>query len=335
MTSSNLQKSLQCSPQQPRQPQRSQQQPQRSPQQPQRNLQQLSPRADRFGSRPDAVSDERRNSEDRNSARRRSALATPFSGVSVLSATPIELNEATAINIFAHNNTSVLVVQQMHGGTDRGGDPRPLAKPFTPLQNPRQAPTPAVMLIPPSPAHDTLPPAVAQLPSRIVSVRSALSGKRHSENIIAPYARSLVDRRRAGHGNTKASSFWRPRAFWKDVEGAGGHETDDADVYVQNTLGLPQRKLILGPGSLSRRIGSLRRRKELLAAGQAIENAETRVGILARLRGQGPPIRPFASLAEAIEKLRNRRYEQRREKQRDRLRRHIGPVIPAENVHHF
>jgi hypothetical protein len=116
-------------------------------------------------------------------------------------------------------------------------------------------------------------------------------------------------------------------------------DAEEPDYFVRNTLGLPQVRLMAGPGSLSRRIGSLRRRKQLQQAEQdaaakaELDGAERRVGILARLKHTR--VTPFASLAEAIEKLRARRAETQIDKQRDRLRRQIGPpVLAPDDSHH-
>ena len=58
-----------------------------------------------------------------SSSRHRSTLVTPFSIASMQSSTPgtMEINEATAISIFPHNNNSILVVQQT--GTGANGKP--------------------------------------------------------------------------------------------------------------------------------------------------------------------------------------------------------------------
>lgn len=134
--------------------------------------------------------DEHNLSVDRNmgewsAIRPRSTLVTPFSLRSAHSSTPgtLEVNEATAISIYPHTNKSILVIQQMAGGSDTSpreqsaiiagnanialpgsitpivhhqSPPREILT--SPLQNPRDAPQPPeqppdLRVIAPTPAN--------------------------------------------------------------------------------------------------------------------------------------------------------------------------------------
>ena len=187
---------------------------------------------------------EKQTNEDLLGGLRPSSMLTrtPFSAMSMQSSTPgpFEVNEATAINIYPHNNNSLLVVQQT---SRRGSEPARLTTritdnvriavnpteamphlsftrqvPSSPLHTPRKiAKTPAVMLIPPTPFSRTSmsddadfyrgrssksdPPAATGPMSR---ARRALSARRYSETIITPLTRSLsLHRRESLSGTTR------------------------------------------------------------------------------------------------------------------------------------
>ena len=311
---------------------------------------------------------------------------TPFSAISMSSTPgPYEVNEATAISIYPHNNKSLLVVQQrarrdstapevsasltenvritLKDQATNSAEAQTNCLDHSPLKNPRPAPkTPAVMLIPPTPASRT--PSVEQSQSSrgrrdaasaskpLSMVRRALSARRYSESLVASFARSFSRRENTGFrqrdlskgGEPKLSPFWRPRGFWADVSDSDS-EPNDEGSYVRNTLGLSQKKLIPGPISLVRRLGSIKRYRILKAGASCDPSArqgfgprfgnfseahyrdvERRVGAVHRLRHHAP-LRPFTGFYEALERFREKRTEERLERQRERLKRNIGPVI--------
>ena len=179
--------------------------------------------------------DEHNLSVDRNMGewsafRPRSTLVTPFSLRSARSSTPgtLEVNEATAISIYPHTNKSILVIQQMAGGSDSSpreksaiiagnanialpgsitpiihhqSPPREILN--SPLQNPRDAPQPPdLRVIAPTPANGRASSEVTSpipcTPARtnrfsapISSIKRAISARRHSENFVSPFARSF------------------------------------------------------------------------------------------------------------------------------------------------
>lgn len=224
--------------------------------------------------------DEHNISVDRNmgewsAIRPRSTLVTPFSLRSARSSTPgtLEVNEATAISIYPHTNKSILVIQQMAGGSD--SSPReqsaiiarnanialpgsitpiihhqsPTRKVLnSPLQNPRDAPQPPdLRIIAPTPANarpsSEATPPMPSTPVRtnrfsapFISIKRGISARRLSESFASPFTRtfslrgtaSTLRRRRTIGGDVEPGSklhpFWRPRAFWDDVDDSDSDE---------------------------------------------------------------------------------------------------------------
>ena len=179
--------------------------------------------------------DEHNLSVDRNMGewsafRPRSTLVTPFSLRSAHSSTPgtLEVNEATAISIYPHTNKSILVIQQMAGGSNSSpreqsaiiagnanialpgsitpivhhqSPPREILN--SPLQNPRDAPEPPdLRVIAPTPANgrpsSEATPPMSSIPARtnrfsapITSIKRAISARRLSEGFVSPFARTF------------------------------------------------------------------------------------------------------------------------------------------------
>ncbi len=223
--------------------------------------------------------DEHNLSVDRNMGewsafRPRSTLVTPFSLRSARSSTPgtLEVNEATAISIYPHTNKSILVIQQMAGGSDSSpreqsaiiagnanialpasitpiihhhSPPREILN--SPLQNPRDAPQPPdLRVIAPTPANGrpsseattpvpSTPARTNRFSAPITSIKRAISARRLSENFVSPFARTFslrgtasTRRRRTLTDDevpaSKLHPFWRPRAFWDDVDDSDSDE---------------------------------------------------------------------------------------------------------------
>ena len=165
--------------------------------------------------------------------RPRSTLVTPFSLRSAHSSTPgtLEVNEATAISIYPHTNKSILVIQQMAGGSDSSpreqsaiiagnanialpgsitpiihhqSPPREILN--SPLQNPRDAPQPPdLRVIAPTPANgrpsSEATPPVPSTPARsnrfsapISSIKRNFSARRLSDSFVPPFARTFTFR---------------------------------------------------------------------------------------------------------------------------------------------
>ncbi|MCJ1398640.1 hypothetical protein MMC11_001840 [Xylographa trunciseda] len=325
--------------------------------------------------------------KDLSGLRPRSALVTPFSMASMNSSTPgtLEVSEATAVNIYPHNNRSILLVQQLARWNSDGQEVAavvPEDAAFTlahppvevipdtpprsidsPLRHPRAPPQPPnFKVIPPTPADRT--PAFeadrqlghsksdAMSPGRFAKVRRALSARRYSESFASPL-RSLSTRhtttasRRpaAADPDSKLSPFWRPRAFWDDLPDS------DSDLSPSHPLAAPPasvpKRTVSGPSALSRRFGSLklRRRGPPAESFQSVRRTFSdesihsyafvatgrRLGALPRL-GYQIHFVGFRGLQDLYEKRKVRREEGRREKERVRLRRSIGPVVAREEA---
>ncbi|CAF9941355.1 hypothetical protein IMSHALPRED_002539 [Imshaugia aleurites] len=174
-----------------------------------------------------------RNMGEWSAIRPRSTLVTPFSLRSAHSSTPgtLEVNEATAISIYPHTNKSILVIQQMAGGSDSSpkeqsaiiagnanialpgsitpiihhqSPPREILT--SPLQNPRDAPQPPdLRVIAPTPANgrpssEATPPtpSTPTRPNRfsapISSIKRNFSARRVSDTFVAPFTRTFTFR---------------------------------------------------------------------------------------------------------------------------------------------
>ena len=326
--------------------------------------------------------------KDPSSFRPRSALVTPFSMASMNSSTPgtLEVSEATAVNIYQHNNRSILLVQQLARFNSDGHEASIIVPEITnftpttpinvtsdtpprsadsPLRHPRAPPQPPnFQVIPPTPAERipmmeadrqlgrSNPDAVST--GRFAKVRRALSARRYSESFVSPL-RSLSKRhtitasRRitAAEPDSKLSPFWRPRGFWDDVSDGEG-EFDNDDHLATNVVHTPKRTTS-GPSAISRRFGSLNlRRRPQAETFQSVRRTFSdesihsyafittgkRLSSIPRLGYQIHSV-GFKGLQDMYEKRKVRKEEERREKERVRLRRSIGPVVVQEDGYFY
>ncbi|MCJ1234748.1 hypothetical protein MMC14_002711 [Varicellaria rhodocarpa] len=247
------------------------------------------------------------HSDDFASLRPRSRLVTPFSVASMQSSTPgtLEVNEATVVNIYPHNNRSILVVQQMarrdsqqepetvatvvekvnialtRSKTPPSHRPRQLVD--SPLRHPREPPKPPVLsIIPPTPLPP-LGPSMAETSRKsddrdrpLSMIKRALSGRRYSESFISPIRRSFSKRHTFMHRrpaasedttNNKFSPFWRPRGFWDDLSDSESDFGNDGPLF--RTTSYQQASNNQPPpkvSTLSRKLGSLRLNRRLSIA---------------------------------------------------------------------
>lgn len=136
--------------------------------------------------------------------------------------------------------------------------------------------------------------------------------------------------------------FWRPRAFWDDVDSHRPEEQQQSRQIgvVNNSLGLPQeRTVVTGPVSLVRRISERRRQRRGVVK-------QTSHGSLARIRATrqfysspGLSLRfhlvGIKNIQERILRARQRKEDDRREKRRADLRRSIGPNVVMQGDSRF
>lgn len=181
----------------------------------------------------------------------------PFTQWSIPSSSPgpIEIGEATALSLFAHNNRSLLLIDQRVPPPSRLLPPvpqtwsfrafheasQPLSEPRTPeipsepatdkfmspLRNPRTPPEPpSSKPLPPIPTQETTlernpSKAKSQPVSRRPSIRRPWGGRPRS-NSFTTVARSLSIRsaknRKVGlEMDSQEHPFWRPRGFWDGI----------------------------------------------------------------------------------------------------------------------
>ncbi|KAI9823694.1 MAG: hypothetical protein M1826_007663 [Phylliscum demangeonii] len=191
-----------------------------------------------------------RTTNARLSERQHSASSTPYTHLSPSTTVEgLEVSEATAVSIYPHNLSSLLVVQQhSRPVSHEDGDDEPdvqsraprtpprkstrLTQVDSPLKNPRKPPKPpAVQIIPPTP--DILSPTrpehnpLGGSGKALALVKRALSNRRYSDSFISPFARFRTKDQgpyRLGVGggshdpDSRLSPFWRPRGFWDDLE---------------------------------------------------------------------------------------------------------------------
>lgn len=198
--------------------------------------------------RVQSISFDRSSMAEWSAVRPNSTQVTPFSLRSAHSSTPgtLEVNEATAINIYPHTNKSILVVQQLPRGDSESVKhsaivasnasfalPAPQAPALhhqakmrnlleSPLQNPREPPQPPdFKVIPPTPIPNSSstrildqnkPQSASAVPRNrfgrpITMVKRALSARRYSDAISSPLTRGL---------NRRNSTNPRPISYASD-----------------------------------------------------------------------------------------------------------------------
>lgn len=208
-----------------------------------------------------------RNVEDME---RLHAPSLHFTQSSVVSSSPgpIEINEATMVTYFPHNNDSLLVINSYMQPESRAvkalrgqdlSEPVAVRTPEqstaaldveSPLRNPRTPPVPpkqkAVL-----PEHvDSRQPRTElnrqgsnRLSRGFGSVKRALSARRNSDGVRPqPLTRSLSVRSAKSRRAEKARdsqlySFWRPRGFWDDFDSSPSNER--GPVTPNGQIGYP------------------------------------------------------------------------------------------------
>ncbi|KAK4863583.1 hypothetical protein LT330_002361 [Penicillium expansum] len=206
---------------------------------------------------------------------------------------PIEIQEATAVSLFAHNNHSLLLVdprvqapsrapfQALEISYDFPQPPRTPDNPSqtatfnvdSPLTNPRPPPKPpSTRPLPPLPLHDAQDENKG-LGRRWNSVRRTWSARPRSDSfntIARSFSMKSAKNRTAGMEiDSRLYPFWRPRPFWEGVSGSPEKESSPTrealprraeSLIVNNSLGLPQRRIIFdGPPALARRSPEMKR----------------------------------------------------------------------------
>lgn len=202
-----------------------------------------------------------------------------------LSPGPVEINEATTVSFFPHNNNSLVVVDKnmlpesravqavRANYRDKLDAPRTPENPTqtqadfdSPLRNPRPPPElPAYKELPPTPSGQA---GENGLGRHFGSVRRALSGRSGSSNPVGrSFSTSAKSRKASGDIDSKLHSFWWPRRFWDDTDTVNGSPRKEAsgtrdppeNQVISNSLGMPQERVIFEGPRLDRRSPEMRR----------------------------------------------------------------------------
>ncbi|KGO77924.1 hypothetical protein PITC_025790 [Penicillium italicum] len=289
---------------------------------------------------------------------------------------PIEIQEATAVSLFAHNNHSLVLVdprvqassrrpfQALGISYDLPQPPRtpdnpPQTATFnvdSPLKNPRPPPKPpSTRPLPPLPLNDTEDENKG-LGRRWNSVRRTWSSRPRSDSfntIARSFSMKSAKNRTAGMEiDSRLYPFWRPRPFWEGVSGSPEKESSptreafprrDESLIVNNSLGLPQRRIIFdGPSAFARRSPEMKRLfNGMTSNGSLVDQGMFRTG---------SPLNPtnfrslsrwglrFQSMSWRNVRNRMRRVRQRRDERKRAIRREIlkqsigGPIYVASST---
>ncbi|BDD64236.1 hypothetical protein MPDQ_004362 [Monascus purpureus] len=314
----------------------------------------------------------------------------PFTQGSLQSSSPgpVEISEATAVNLFPHKNTSLLVVDQevyqSHAARalqienkynyENARTPEISSRDNqvnvdSPLTNPRPPPKPPVPNGPiSSPTNNVddqheVPNDGGLDRCRFRSVRRAWNARSRPES-FSSFSRSFslrsVKNRKAGKEiDSKSHPFWRPRGFWDDLatnSDPSSPECDDAgithnpDIFISNSLGMPQERLIFdGPSSLARRSPELKRIVDGMSRQSPRTNVITRRMLkqeMRRLQSVLDPHRlkpafrraprvymaPARNLKKRVRRMQQKRTEMKQERRRERVKKSIV-LLNGDGVH--
>ncbi|EXJ61528.1 hypothetical protein A1O7_01956 [Cladophialophora yegresii CBS 114405] len=283
-----------------------------------------------------------------------SIFDTPFSQPSFQSASP-EINEAKAINYFPHNNHSLQLIEPFSIAESRAvrevqKQNLPEIEVESPLRHPRQPPRPPQFkVIPPTPLDES---ANRQLGVDTKSSMKRPGGSRtRSESFMSSISRNLslknARNRKADQDlDNNLHPMWRPRAFWDDIDNTRPEGQQPAHVlaegFVNNSLGLPQERIVItGPVSLIRRI-SERRRQNRGVVKQSSQSSLARIRSSRKLhRSSGLGLRfhlaqiGIKAVQERMLLAKQRKEDERREKRRAELRRSIGANVVSQGDSRF
>ncbi|KAJ9484711.1 hypothetical protein VN97_g8645 [Penicillium thymicola] len=289
---------------------------------------------------------------------------------------PIEIQEATAVSLFAHNNHSLLLVdprvqassrhpfQDLGISYDLPQPPRTPENPTqtatytvdSPLKNPRPPPRPpSARPLPPLPLDDAQDENRG-LGRRWSSVRRTWSARPRSDSfntMARSFSVKSAKNRTAGmEMDSRLYPFWRPRGFWENVPGSPEKESSptrealphlDESLIVNNSLGLPQRRIIFdGPSALARRSPEMRRLfNGMTSNGSLVDQGMFRTGSplnptrFRSLSRWGLQLRSMSwrNVRNRIRRVRQRRDERKRAVRREILKQSIGgPVYVASSA---
>jgi hypothetical protein len=231
----------------------------------------------------------------------------------------------------------------------------------SPLKNPRPPPKPPVSKpLPPIPTHqqtgdfNQIKDGGAGLGRRWNSVRRPWGARPRSESFNAITRtlsmRSAKNRTAGLEMDSTLHPFWRPRGFWDDIPGSpekgrsARQSVHGADSFVNNSLGLPQQRIIFdGPPSLAQYSPEMRRVLDYNASrGSLVDRGMIRsplyqhgYRVLPQVSRWGLRLRSMSlrNVRTRLRRLRQRRDERKRAARRETLKQSIGgPVYVASST---
>ncbi|KAL4875965.1 hypothetical protein BJY04DRAFT_200899 [Aspergillus karnatakaensis] len=285
---------------------------------------------------------------------------------------PFEINEVRRVAIFPHNNESLLLVNP-HGQSGLRAELQQVEQPQTPdiahhsstnvdspLRNPRPPPQPPVSV-----ARATQNPA--QPLGEANGESEAINGlnRRYKREgwIVRPrsesfnsFVRSLslksAKNPKAGEDiDGRVQPFWRPRRFWDDSpeslspeeEGPQPRNSKQPDEVINNSLGVPQKRIVFDGPSLSsqrpsakRRIDGYHRVNRDALVGSRIFTPEALYSQTSLHQRQFPAVSwwrlrfragMMRSLRWRLRRSVQRRAEGKREAKREKLKQSIGEAV--------
>ncbi|KAK5449400.1 hypothetical protein LTS15_008944 [Exophiala xenobiotica] len=283
-----------------------------------------------------------------------SILETPFSQPSFRSASP-EINEARAVNFFPHNNHSLQLIEPLPIHESRAvrevqKQRLPQIEVESPLRNPRRPPKPPQFkLFPPTTGTEADQRLGFNGPGPSRGGSTKRPGTYHrSDSLMSSISRGLSlknarNRKADQELDGNLHPFWRPRAFWDDVDNPqpeGEQELSQEAGVVYNSLGLPQERIVItGPVSLVRRISERRRQRRGIVK-------QTSHGSLAKIQATrqlyASPGRGFRfhlvgikNVHDRLLRARQRKEHERQERRRAQLRRSIGANVIMQGDSRF
>ena len=308
---------------------------------------------------------------------RSSLTRTPFSAMS----TPgiVEYGQGTTVLIHPHHNESVLMVQHsLRPESQDGASVQQKSQVVTiPISNQRKAAQPQKSvnseltsqemrrnISATSTARSIDSTFKPTLSSKTFDIARFPSGRRHSDSYITPLSRlatitkNTPARRRIkiDDPSNTLSQFWRPNGFWNDLSDS----EDESDtpiteqppketLVVGNTLGLLQRPVIAGPVGLAKRLGSLRRRKQIQELQEtskrhsSVPNLKSGIPIHTQPTNTPTPnkrqsnfsISSITHLHDTLNQKRLERSEAQKERKRQKLKKSIGRITLQHQAYAF
>ncbi|KAI1947334.1 hypothetical protein LOZ12_003109 [Ophidiomyces ophidiicola] len=290
---------------------------------------------------------------------------TPFQpSIQSLSPGPIEISEARVVPFFAHNNKSLLIVEQYaqpdaaqrlrmprtgHGAAvaDRtsnmpaGSQATEVDSPLRNLRPPPRPRPPFFKITPPSSPekNSNTTENNNELVRRWESLRRSFTYRRYADGRESGQPAHRFKNRKAGKDiDSKLYPLWRPRGFWEDFKDADArdepalkHSSLGSDECISNSLGIPQKRLLSGPMALVRRVSNgarLRARRRRNVSHTSVVSAT--LSLSGRQHHALPPFLSLREMQRWVQRVRRKREREKIEARRQKLRGIIGDRVTVD-----